>query len=250
MRRHGHRAGAADRPAGAGGRRPHGAAEELGFSHGWTFDSHVLWQEPYVILSQVLARTSRLVVGPMVTNPATRDWTVIASLHATLTRCTATGRSAASAGATPRCGCRAGRRRRWPGSRTRSRDPRAGRGAVGGRRGHVHTDPVGPPGPPAGLGGRVRAEGAGADRPLRRRLHPPARRPLPRGVDREVGARRGGGGRPRPRRADDLRGRPGVRRRRPGARPRPVPLVRRDGGQPRRRSGHALRRERRRCPRS
>ena len=59
-------------------------AEELGFSHGWTFDSHVLWQEPYVILSQVLARTSRLVVGPMVTNPATRDWTVIASLHATL----------------------------------------------------------------------------------------------------------------------------------------------------------------------
>jgi probable F420-dependent oxidoreductase len=59
-------------------------AEELGFSHGWTFDSHVLWQEPYVIHSQVLARTSRLVVGPMVTNPATRDWTVIASLHATL----------------------------------------------------------------------------------------------------------------------------------------------------------------------
>ncbi len=59
-------------------------AEELGFSHGWTFDSHVLWQEPYVILSQVLARTSRLRVGPMVTNPATRDWTVIASLHATL----------------------------------------------------------------------------------------------------------------------------------------------------------------------
>ena len=35
-------------------------AEELGFSHGWTFDSHVLWQEPYVIHSQVLARTSRL----------------------------------------------------------------------------------------------------------------------------------------------------------------------------------------------
>ena len=59
-------------------------AEELGFSHGWTFDSHVLWQEPYVIYPRILARTSRLVVGPMVTNPATRDWTVIASLHATL----------------------------------------------------------------------------------------------------------------------------------------------------------------------
>jgi len=59
-------------------------AEELGFSHGWTFDSHILWQEPYVIHSQILARTSRMMVGPMVTNPATRDWTVIASLHATL----------------------------------------------------------------------------------------------------------------------------------------------------------------------
>ncbi len=59
-------------------------AEAQGFTHGWTFDSHVLWQEPYVLYSQVLERTSRLVVGPMVTNPATRDWTVLASLHATL----------------------------------------------------------------------------------------------------------------------------------------------------------------------
>jgi len=59
-------------------------AEALGFSHGWTFDSHVLWQEPYVIYPRILERTSRLVVGPMVTNPGTRDWTVIASLHATL----------------------------------------------------------------------------------------------------------------------------------------------------------------------
>ena len=58
--------------------------EELGFTHGWTFDSHVLWQEPYVIYPRILERTSRMVVGPMVTNPATRDWTVIASLHATL----------------------------------------------------------------------------------------------------------------------------------------------------------------------
>jgi probable F420-dependent oxidoreductase len=59
-------------------------AEELGFSHGWTFDSHVLWQEPYVIYPRILERTSRMTVGPMVTNPGTRDWTVIASLHATL----------------------------------------------------------------------------------------------------------------------------------------------------------------------
>lgn len=59
-------------------------AELAGFSHAWTFDSHLLWQEPYVIFSQMLAATRRLTVGPMVTNPATRDWTVTASLFATL----------------------------------------------------------------------------------------------------------------------------------------------------------------------
>ena len=59
-------------------------AEHLGFTHAWTFDSHLLWEEPYVIYSQILANTHRLVVGPMVTNPATRDWTVTASHFATL----------------------------------------------------------------------------------------------------------------------------------------------------------------------
>jgi probable F420-dependent oxidoreductase len=59
-------------------------ADELGFSHVWTFDSHVLWQEPYVIYSQILGRTERVTVGPMVTNPGTRDWTVTASHFATL----------------------------------------------------------------------------------------------------------------------------------------------------------------------
>lgn len=59
-------------------------AEELGFSHAWTFDSHVLWEEPFVIYSRILAETERMVVGPMVTNPGTRDWTVLASLFATL----------------------------------------------------------------------------------------------------------------------------------------------------------------------
>jgi probable F420-dependent oxidoreductase len=60
------------------------AAEAAGFSHVWTFDSHVLWQEPFVIYSKILSETSRVVVGPMVTNPGTRDWTVIASQFATL----------------------------------------------------------------------------------------------------------------------------------------------------------------------
>ena len=59
-------------------------AEMFGFSHVWTFDSHFLWQEPYVIYSQILAETRNVIVGPMVTNPATRDWTVTASTYATL----------------------------------------------------------------------------------------------------------------------------------------------------------------------
>src|SRR5436309_9252129 len=59
-------------------------AERLGFSHAWTFDSHILWQEPYVIYSQMLAATERIMVGPFVTNPATRDPTVTGSLFATL----------------------------------------------------------------------------------------------------------------------------------------------------------------------
>ncbi len=59
-------------------------AEDNGFTHGWAFDSHVLWQEPFVIFSMILEATERMIVGPMVTNPGTRDWTVLASLFATL----------------------------------------------------------------------------------------------------------------------------------------------------------------------
>jgi probable F420-dependent oxidoreductase len=59
-------------------------AEEHKFSHFWTYDSHILWLEPYVVHSLILDRTSRLTVGPMVTNPATRDVTVTASTFATL----------------------------------------------------------------------------------------------------------------------------------------------------------------------
>ena len=59
-------------------------AETLGFDYGWTFDSHILWQEPYVIYSQMLSATNRMIVGPMVTNPGTRNWTVTGSLFATL----------------------------------------------------------------------------------------------------------------------------------------------------------------------
>ena len=59
-------------------------AESHGFEYAWTFDSHVLWQEPFVVFGQILAATDHMIVGPMVTNPGTRDWTVLASLFATL----------------------------------------------------------------------------------------------------------------------------------------------------------------------
>jgi probable F420-dependent oxidoreductase len=59
-------------------------AETYGFSHVWTFDSHILWEEPYPIHTMILAETRNVIVGPMVTNPATRDWTVSASVFATL----------------------------------------------------------------------------------------------------------------------------------------------------------------------
>ena len=59
-------------------------AETLGFDYVWTFDSHILWEEPYVIYSKILDETRKVKVGPMVTNPATRDLTVTASVFATL----------------------------------------------------------------------------------------------------------------------------------------------------------------------
>src|SRR3954451_12508894 len=59
-------------------------AEAHGLEYVWTFGSHLLWQEPYVIYRESLDRTSRVIVGPMVTNPSTRDWTVTASVFATL----------------------------------------------------------------------------------------------------------------------------------------------------------------------
>ena len=58
-------------------------ADGAGFRYGWTFDSHVLWQETFLLYPLILESTS-LVVGPMVTNPGTRDWSVLASMFATL----------------------------------------------------------------------------------------------------------------------------------------------------------------------
>jgi len=59
-------------------------AEDAGFEYGWIFDSHILWLEPYPLLTLMAANTKNMHFGPCVTNPAVRDITVTASLFATL----------------------------------------------------------------------------------------------------------------------------------------------------------------------
>ncbi len=59
-------------------------AEQAGFSYAWFFDSHVLWRECYVTMAMCMEHTERMRFGPCVTNPAVRDWSVAASLYATL----------------------------------------------------------------------------------------------------------------------------------------------------------------------
>ncbi len=59
-------------------------AEREGFEYGWTYDSHVLWQESVPLLALAADRTSRMKLGHFVTNPGTRDPTVLASAYATL----------------------------------------------------------------------------------------------------------------------------------------------------------------------
>ena len=59
-------------------------AEQGGFEYGWIFDSHVLWKECYPLMTLMATNTERMRIGPCVTNPATRDMTVTASLFATL----------------------------------------------------------------------------------------------------------------------------------------------------------------------
>ncbi len=59
-------------------------AEAAGFEYGWIFDSHVLWMDPYPLMTLMAANTKKMKIGPCVTNPAVRDITVTASLFATL----------------------------------------------------------------------------------------------------------------------------------------------------------------------
>jgi probable F420-dependent oxidoreductase len=59
-------------------------AEAAGFEYGWLFDSHVLWREPYVLLTLMAQATERMRLGTCVTNPATREPSVTASSLAVL----------------------------------------------------------------------------------------------------------------------------------------------------------------------
>ena len=59
-------------------------AEKAGFEYGWIFDSHVIWMEPFPLMTLIAANTKKMHIGPCVTNPAVRDVTVASSLFATL----------------------------------------------------------------------------------------------------------------------------------------------------------------------
>src|SRR5713101_949205 len=59
-------------------------AETAGFTYAWMFDSHVLWMEPFPLLTLMAANTRKMHLGTCVTNPAVRDVTVASSLFATL----------------------------------------------------------------------------------------------------------------------------------------------------------------------
>jgi probable F420-dependent oxidoreductase len=59
-------------------------AEAAGFSYGWLFDSHILWKDVYPLLTLMAVSTQTMRLGTCVTNPATRDITVTASVLATL----------------------------------------------------------------------------------------------------------------------------------------------------------------------
>src|SRR5438128_6526710 len=59
-------------------------AEAAGCTYGWVFDSHILWQDPYPLLTLMAVNTRHMRFGTCVTNPIVRDPTVTASLLGTL----------------------------------------------------------------------------------------------------------------------------------------------------------------------
>ena len=93
-------------------------AEAAGFAYGWLFDCHVLWREPYPLLTLMAQATTTLRLGTCVTNPATREPTSPPPPWPCSRSSPAAGWTWGSAAATPRAGCWASRR---PRSRTSRR---------------------------------------------------------------------------------------------------------------------------------
>lgn len=59
-------------------------AEDVGFTDVWFGDSHLIWHEVGPYLTAAAMSTTRMRVGPLVSNPVTRHPTVVASALATL----------------------------------------------------------------------------------------------------------------------------------------------------------------------
>ena len=59
-------------------------AEAVGFTYCWFYDSHILWRESYPAMAMCMEHTEKMRFGPCVTNPNTRDWSLAASLFASL----------------------------------------------------------------------------------------------------------------------------------------------------------------------
>lgn len=59
-------------------------SEDLGYSHIWIGDSHLIWREAFVNMAAAALNTTKVKIGTGVTNPLTRHPSVVASAYATL----------------------------------------------------------------------------------------------------------------------------------------------------------------------
>src|SRR5881296_2520349 len=59
-------------------------SKDLGYSHLWIGDSHLIWREAFVNMTALALNTTRVRIGTGVTNPLTRHPSVVASAFATL----------------------------------------------------------------------------------------------------------------------------------------------------------------------
>ena len=229
--------------------------ERNGFEIGWTYDSHYLWQESFPLLTLAIQATSTMKFGHLVTNPGTREPTVLASLYATM-HDISDGRMVMGIGRGDSARRTIGQQpvrvaefeRSLPDDQGLDERPR---GAVERQGAEARVGAAGAAGDPD-VGRRLRPEGARRRRPGRGRRDHPARRPRDHPVDHGHRPRGGRGGGTRPRRAQVHRLRAEPRRADRG-RARADALVPRDGLEPRQGPDRALRhrrlgRSRRRSP--